>query len=206
MELFTNTFDFLLVHGLVALAVAVAIENLNVPMPPLLIWGGVYARTGEASLPSVWVACLAGTMVGATICWGIGARGGRPLLERWGRLVGASPARLAAADRWMLRHGRKAVLYGRCVPLVRTGVSLVAGLSRMPLVPYAVLTALGASAWILFGTIIGYAAGGSFKQALSLLPVHPAIAAFLLLLGATGLIVAISSRSRRRFRSLEPRP
>jgi membrane protein DedA with SNARE-associated domain len=153
-------------YGLLALFVLTALENLNLPLPsePVLLFGGYLVSTGELSYIPVVVVALAGTLVGAVGSWLIGHRG-RWLVDRHGRWVGATPARIAATDTWMERHGDKAVLYGRVIPLVRTFVSVAAGIARMPLPRFTVLTAIGAGAWILLLTGAGYVLGDRWHDA-----------------------------------------
>ena len=84
---------------------------------------------------------LAGTLgylVGSIVGWGIGGAGGRPFVERHGRLLHLGPERLERAERWFDRYDRWAVLLGRITPVVRSFVSIPAGVFRMPFWPYHV--------------------------------------------------------------------
>jgi membrane protein DedA with SNARE-associated domain len=96
------------------------------------------------------VLALAGTLgylVGALAGWWVGLRGGRPLLERHGRLFHLGPERLERAERWFDRFGNVGVLVGRLTPLVRSFVSIPAGVFGMRLVPYSLLTLVGSAIW-----------------------------------------------------------
>src|SRR5436309_6708927 len=96
------------------------------------------------------VMALAGTLgylVGAVVGWAIGLYGGRPLLERRGRLFHLGPARLERAERWFDRWDDLAVLIGRVTPVVRSFVSIPAGVFEMRLVRYVVLTLIGSAVW-----------------------------------------------------------
>src|SRR5437868_10944659 len=96
------------------------------------------------------VMALAGTLgylVGAIAGWWIGLHGGRPLLERRGRWLHVTPERLDRAERWFDRWGNVGVLVGRVTPVVRSFVSIPAGVFEMPLAPYALLTLLGSAVW-----------------------------------------------------------
>jgi membrane protein DedA with SNARE-associated domain len=110
-----------------------------------------------------WVAMvLAGTIgytIGSIIGWAIGVYGGRPFLERRGRWFHLSHERLERAERWFDRWGDWAVLIGRVTPVARSFISIPAGVFRMPLGRYTVLTFIGSTAWCIAFAGAGYAAG-----------------------------------------------
>ena len=110
---------------------------------------------------------LAGTLgylVGAIVGWWIGRRGGRPFVERHGRLLHLGPERLERAERWFDRHDRWAVLLGRITPVVRSFVSIPAGVFGMPFWPYVWLTAIGSAIWAFALAGIGYAFGSNYER------------------------------------------
>jgi membrane protein DedA with SNARE-associated domain len=87
--------------------------------------------------------------VGSLVAYVVGARGGRPAIERWGRWVLLSPNELELADRWFARWGRSAVFFARLLPVVRTFIALPAGIARMEPWPFVWLTFLGSLPWCL---------------------------------------------------------
>jgi membrane protein DedA with SNARE-associated domain len=103
-----------------------------------------------------------GSVVGALVGYAIGALGGRPLLDRYGRYVGIGPDDLARADRWFERWGSLAVFAGRMVPLVRTFVSYPAGISRMPLGRFVLFSALGSLPWNAALIYAGFVVGDNY--------------------------------------------
>jgi len=110
---------------------------------------------------------LAGTLgylAGSIVGWWIGRRGGRPFVERHGRLLHLGPERLARAERWFDRHDRWAVLLGRITPVVRSFVSIPAGVFGMPFWPYVWLTAIGSAIWAFALAGIGYAFGSNYER------------------------------------------
>jgi len=110
---------------------------------------------------------LAGTVgntVGSVAGWAIGAYGGRPLLERRGRLFHLSEAKLGRADHWFERFGDAAVFLGRITPVVRSSISIPAGVVRMPVVRFTVLTFLGCLPWCFGLAGIGWAVGKSWHR------------------------------------------
>jgi membrane protein DedA with SNARE-associated domain len=113
------------------------------------------------------VMALAGTLgyfVGALIGWWIGLRGGRPLLERRGRWLHVTPERLDRAEVWFQRWGNFGVLIGRVTPVVRSFVSIPAGIFEMRLAPYALYTVVGSAVWAFAIAGVGYGLGSSYKS------------------------------------------
>ena len=140
--------------GYLGVALWVAIESVIVPIPSELVlpFAGFLVGQGVAIEPitgqlwQFWLVVLAGTLgatIGALVAYGIGAWGGRPLLERWGRYVGISAADLDRADRFFAKHGEAASFFGRMIPVVRSLVSFAAGISHMPLARFTIFTFLG---------------------------------------------------------------
>ena len=106
------------------------------------------------------VVALAGTLgylVGSIVGWWVGLRGGRRLLERHGRWVHLGPERLERAERWFDRYDDWAVLIGRVTPIVRSFVSIPAGIFRMPFGRYTLLTIPGSAVWCFALAGVGWA-------------------------------------------------
>lgn len=113
------------------------------------------------------VMALAGTLgyfAGAIIGWWIGLRGGRPLLESRGRWLHVTPERLDRAEAWFQRWGNFGVLVGRVTPVVRSFVSIPAGIFEMRLAPYALYTVVGSAVWAFAIAGVGYGLGSSYKS------------------------------------------
>jgi membrane protein DedA with SNARE-associated domain len=110
------------------------------------------------------LAGVAGNTVGSVIGWEIGLYGGRPLIERRGRWLHLGPENLERAERWFERYGDAAVFLGRVTPVVRSFVSIPAGLARMPLLRFTVLTALGCVPWCFGIAGAGWALGSSYER------------------------------------------
>jgi len=139
--------------GYVGVAVLVAVENLFPPIPSevVLPLAGFVAGRGDASLIGMIVAATIGSVVGAWMLYGVAAAIGHDrlhrLTERFGRWFGVKTSDLERAEAWFDRRADAAVLVGRCIPLVRSLVSVPAGFRRMEPVRFTVLTALGSLAW-----------------------------------------------------------
>lgn len=151
--------------GYVGVALLVALENLFPPIPSEIVlpFAGVVARRGGATLPGMIAAATVGSVVGAITLYGVAAAIGPDRLARvvlrYGRWLRVSNDDIARAERWFDRRAVVAVLVGRCVPLIRSLVSIPAGFRRMPLVPFLVYTTIGSLVWNTGLVTAGYVLG-----------------------------------------------
>jgi membrane protein DedA with SNARE-associated domain len=151
--------NVMLALGYVGLALLVALETIVPPIPSevILPLAGFLAGQGHFSVLGLIAAATVGSLVGALTFYAagraLGERRMRRLLQRFGRWILLEEHDLETAHEWFKRRGALAVLVGRLVPAVRSYVSLPAGLARMPLAAFVVLTAAGSGAWnaILIG-------------------------------------------------------
>lgn len=140
-------------------ALLVALESVFPPIPSevVLPFAGVVARRGGATLPGMIVAATIGSVVGALVLYGISAAIGPERLHafvvRYGKWFRITSADIERAERWFDRRAVVAVLIGRCVPLIRSLVSIPAGFRRMPLGTFLVYTVIGSLIWN--STLIG---------------------------------------------------
>jgi membrane protein DedA with SNARE-associated domain len=160
--------------GYVGVAIAMAIESAAIPLPSELIlpfagWtvsrGIVEPLTGAQW--TYWGAVIAGVIgntVGSLVSYGIGALGGRPLLERYGRYVFISAHDLEIADRWFARWGDLTVLFSRMLPIVRTFISVPAGIARMPLWRFTIFSIIGAVPWVMLLVWAGMLLGDNWLE------------------------------------------
>lgn len=134
--------------GIVAL---MAIESACIPLPSEIImpFSGYLASQGRFSLWWVGVAGAVGCNVGSAVAYFAGARGGRPLIERYGRLVLVTRRDLDWADRWFARYGEATVFFARLLPVIRTFIAFPAGIARMNQVRFHLYTFLGSLPWCL---------------------------------------------------------
>ena len=168
-------------HGVYAIFVLMALDALlPVGGELIMLYAGVIAAgvvSGahpslfgaqlSGGLESYVVLALSGTLGylgGSLVGWLIGARGGRALIDRHGRWIHLSPPRFDRAERWFTRHGSWAVLLGRVTPLVRSFISIPAGVLGSPPGPYLVLTLLGSAVWCFGFAAAGWALGGSWEK------------------------------------------
>jgi membrane protein DedA with SNARE-associated domain len=120
--------------------------------------------TGLSAYLAIVLAGVVGYQAGAILGWWVGERGGRPFLERRGRWLHLTPARIDQADRWFDRWDDWAVLIGRITPVARSFISIPAGVFKMPFRRYNVLTLLGNTLWCAVLAGIGWALGASYER------------------------------------------
>lgn len=125
---------------------------------------GVHPAAGLETYLVLAFAGTLGSLVGALVGWAIGVRGGRPLIERHGTRLHLSPRRFARAEEWFDRYGGRAVFLGRLTPLVRSFISIPAGVLGVRLGTYVVLTLLASLIWCFGFAAAGWAAGGTWES------------------------------------------
>ena len=146
---------------------AVALESVFPPIPSELVLplAGFTASRGSLDVVAAVVWTTVGSVVGAVALYGLGAWLGEDRLRRVaGRIPLVDPADLDRADGWFARHGSKAVFFGRMVPGVRSLISIPAGVARMPLLRFGLLTAGGSLFWNTALILAGYLLGDQWEQ------------------------------------------
>ncbi|RDV84072.1 DedA family protein [Ammonifex thiophilus] len=157
---------YLSLTGYWGIAVGMAIESCNIPLPSEIIlpFGGFLAYQGKITF---WEAVLAGTLggtVGSVISYYLGLKGGRPFLERYGHYLWISPRELAVAEAWFARYGEATVFFTRLLPVIRTFISFPAGIARMNLMRFIIYTFLGSLPWSMILTYLGFRLGEHWEE------------------------------------------
>lgn len=181
----------------------IALETVVPPIPSevVLPFAGFSASRGDVNVLAAWTAAMAGSLVGAWLLYWIGNLVGRERVrslasQRWFVLFGESD--LDRGERFFERYGSWIVLFGRCVPLVRSIVSVPAGIERMPFGWFTLLTALGSAVWNAAFIAAGYTLGDRWERVQGW--VQP------LAYGVAGLfVVAIGWLAFRRVRTARAR-
>jgi len=143
-----------------------AVESACIPLPSEVImpFAGYLVSIGQFSLIGAATAGALGCNVGSTVAYYVAARGGRPVLERWGRYVLFGRAELERTDRFFDRYGSAAVFFGRLLPVVRTFIAFPAGLARMPMLKFQIYTFLGSWPWCFALAYIGSLLGARWDS------------------------------------------
>jgi membrane protein DedA with SNARE-associated domain len=139
--------------GYLGVALLVIAENLFPPIPSEIVlpFAGFVARRGDGSVIVMVVASTIGSVIGALVLYAIAAAIGperiHSFVVRFGKWFGVKESDMVRAEEWFDRRSNAAVLVGRCVPLIRSLVSIPAGFRRMKFVPFITLTAVGSAVW-----------------------------------------------------------
>jgi membrane protein DedA with SNARE-associated domain len=163
VEFAVDVVDALGLPGIFLLMVA---ESACIPIPSetTMLFAGFNVARGEYSLIAVVATGTAANVVGSWIAYAVGYYGRIDVLEKHGRKLHVKPSHLAWADDWFARYGSATVFFARLLPIVRTFISLPAGVARMPFWRFTLLTALGCVPWMLMLTLIGRAVGDNWEQ------------------------------------------
>lgn len=166
--------QFIAENGYVAVFLLIALENIFPPLPSELIltFAGALTTIGNFGIINMIIASTAGAILGALILYYVGCLLNRDTLNkmlsgRIGKILGLTPEKLLKAGNYFQTHGNKAVFFGRFVPLVRSLISLPAGMSKFNLKSFLIWTSLGTLIWnsILIGA--GHLAGNAYQTVIN---------------------------------------
>jgi membrane protein DedA with SNARE-associated domain len=181
--------------GYPGIALVMLLENVFPPIPSEVImpFSGFLAQSGRLSFVGAWLAGTFGSVAGGLVLYGVGRSLGDPILRqflrRYGRWVGISEGEYDRALRVFARYGDWVILFGRLIPLVRSLISIPAGMSKMPLLRFTILTALGSSIWnfALIGS--GLILGSQWERVLFLMDEYQTLVLIVMVL--PGLAFAV---------------
>ncbi len=201
LAIFSDTVTrWILDYGYLAIFLLMLLESACIPIPSevTMLFGGALASAGfagsgqELDLVLVILAGTAGNLAGSWLAYAGGAIGGRPLLDRFGRSLLVRPHEVDRAHDWFERHGEAAVFFGRLLPVIRTFISLPAGIARMNPVKFTVYTVLGCLPFVSVIAWLGYRAGENWVK------VEQAIQPFSWLIAGVILVLGVIYVVRRR--------
>jgi membrane protein DedA with SNARE-associated domain len=157
--------DFIDATGLAGVFVLMTLESACVPIPSeaIMLFAGFNVSEGNLTLVGIVTAGVLGNLTGSLIAYAAGYYGRIELLDR-NRLIHVNRRHLEAADRWFQRHGSATVFFTRMLPIIRTFISLPAGVARMPVGRFAVFTVAGSIPWVLMLAIVGREVGDRWDQ------------------------------------------
>jgi membrane protein DedA with SNARE-associated domain len=155
--------DFIDSVGVLGVFILMLLESACIPVPSeaTMLFAGFNVSTGDMSLFGAVFAGVAGNLVGSWIAYAVGYYGRLELVDRHHLL---NRKHVEWADRWFEKHGDATVLVTRMLPIIRTFISLPAGVARMPFWRFTVLTVIGCIPWVLALTLIGQAVGANWED------------------------------------------
>ncbi|MGP8161113.1 MAG: DedA family protein [Candidatus Dormibacteria bacterium] len=153
-------------YGLLAILLLMTVQCVGVPFPSEVIMpvAGYLASTGSLNLVAVIVVGIVGNLLGSLIAYALAAWLGEPVLLGPGRYIGIRRDHVEIADRWFRRHGTGAVFWGRFLPVIRTYISFPAGLARIRIGTFTLMTFLGTLPWTAALAVAGYEGGRNWDR------------------------------------------
>ncbi len=171
-----NLPSFLVDYVYIAVFVLTILESMCVPIPSELTIGGAGALCSAAfvaqnthggtpaNLVAVIIIGIVGSVIGSYIAYVVGRTGGRAAVDRYGKYVLLTHSDLDKAESWFAKRGEPAVLVGRCVPVVRTFISLPAGMGEMEPIRFGIFSTIGIAVWVTVLAVLGYNLGDQFSK------------------------------------------
>jgi membrane protein DedA with SNARE-associated domain len=152
--------------GLLGIFVLMLFESACIPIPSeaTMLFAGFNVSEGEYSLVAVTLVGSVANLVGSWVAYAVGYYGRVDILEKHGRKLHIKPSHLKAADKYFEKHGDATVFFTRMLPIIRTFISLPAGVARMPFLRFSVLTFLGCLPWVFMLTFIGVQVGDNWES------------------------------------------
>ncbi len=157
--------EFIGSAGVAGVFVLMTLESACIPIPSeaIMLFAGFSVSKGDLTLFGIVLAGVLGNLVGSWIAYAVGYYGRLDLLEK-NRLIHISPRHLKWADDWFQRYGAATVFFSRMLPIVRTFISLPAGVAKMPFWRFSAYTLLGSIPWVLALALIGQSVGDNWEQ------------------------------------------
>jgi membrane protein DedA with SNARE-associated domain len=152
--------------GLFGVFILMLLESACIPVPSeaTMLFAGFNVSDGEYSLFAATTVGVVANVIGSWIAYAVGYYGRIDILEKHGRKLHIKQSHLDWADRWFERYGDATVFFSRMLPIIRTFISLPAGVAKMPFWRFTVLTTAGCIPWVLMLTWIGKAAGDNWEK------------------------------------------
>ncbi|HYQ77732.1 MAG TPA: DedA family protein [Solirubrobacterales bacterium] len=157
--------DFIGSAGELGVFLLMVLESACIPVPSeaIMLFAGFSVSEGEMTLFGIVAAGVLGNLVGSWIAYAVGYYGRLDLLEK-NKLIHISPKHLQWADDWFARYGNATVFFSRMLPIIRTFISLPAGVAKMPFWRFSAYTLLGSIPWVLMLAIVGEKVGDNWED------------------------------------------
>lgn len=198
--------DFMEQFGYIGIFLMMALENVFPPIPSevILPFGGFLTTYSDLTIVGVILSATAGSIIGAIILYGIGrlidVERMKKVVDRWGHIIRIKHEDIYKADAWFNKYGYWTVLFCRMVPLIRSLISVPAGMSNMKFWLFLVFTTIGTLAWNIILVLVGAALGESWKDILAFMDIYSTIAYIIIATMLVLLVLLYLARLARRKR------
>lgn len=191
MPMQSTLIQFINDYGYLGIMLLIFVENIFPPIPSevVLVFGGFLTTQADMSVPLVILFATLGATLGAVALYALGRILNRERIKKlfsgkFGKAMHLQPNDVTRAEAWFKRYEYKAVLICRCIPVVRSLISIPAGMSKMKFLPFISLTILGTLIWNTVLVCVGVLAGGAWETSLKYIGWYSSAAIVLLLLAA----------------------
>jgi len=195
--------QFMEQYGYIGIILMIALENIFPPIPSevILTFGGFMTTYTKLTIVGVIVTATLGSIIGAIILYGIGrmidVEKLEKIIDRWGKLLRVKKEDIRKADAWFEKYGYWAVFLCRMIPLIRSLISLPAGMSKMKFVPFLLYTTLGTLLWNTILVSIGAAVGESWETIVHYMDIYSNFAYALIAIACIVVLVLYIRRARK---------
>lgn len=191
-------------YGYIGIAFMIFIENVFPPIPSeiVLLFGGFFAVKTNLSITLVIVASTVGAILGAVLLYGLGLLFDVEQIEKWtkkyGKWIRLDIQDVKKADAWFDRYGGWMVFFGRLMPVVRSLISIPAGMSNMPFLKFLLLSTAGTAIWNTILVLVGMKVGENWQDILAYLDAYSYTIYGLLLVGLIGYLIWRKKRHAKK--------
>ncbi|WP_052255537.1 DedA family protein [Salinicoccus sp. YB14-2] len=181
--------------GYAGIILLIAVENIFPPIPSevILTFGGFMTTTSELTIPGVVISATGGSVLGAVVLYYIGVQLSvkrlEKIIDRWGHILRVTKEDIKKADKWFDKYGPWTVFFCRFIPLIRSLISIPAGMSKMNVLLFLVLTTVGTLIWNIVLVYLGAAVGNSWEEIVGYMDIYSNIVYGLIIIGVIVLIV-----------------
>ncbi|MDU0206057.1 DedA family protein [Paenibacillus sp. MAH-36] len=161
-----NAIGLITSYGVLGIFIGMLLESACIPIPSevIMLFGGFFIQEGAFNYFEVVSAGVLGNLVGSILIYWVGATGARTLIEKYGKYVWIQAEHIKKAEHWFNRYGEYAAFFGRNLPIIRTFISLPAGIAKMNFSRFVLFTFLGCLPWNLVLTYLGYKLGENWNR------------------------------------------
>jgi len=197
--------DWVVEYGYVAIFLLMLAESACIPFPSevTMLVGGWYAASGDLNFFWVGTWGVLGNLVGSWVAYSVGRTTGRGILDRYGKYILIRPHDIDRAEVWWEKYGEAATFFSRLLPVIRTFISLPAGIARMPFGKFSIYTFLGVIPWTFALTWLGVVVEENWEDVLAYFDLPTLIIGGLLVVGA-GLWYMRRRRQRKAAAAISP--
>ena len=196
--------QFMEQYGYIGVFLMIALENIFPPIPSeiVLTFGGFMTTNTNMTVTGVVIASTAGSVIGAVILYGIGllldVERLEKIIDRWGHILRVTKEDIYKADAWFDKYGIWTVLFCRMVPLIRSLISIPAGMSNMKFVLFLIFTTVGTLIWNIILVSVGAALGENWASILSFMDIYSNIAYAVIGVGGIAFLIYFFNNKRKK--------